>query len=104
MKHELVLLQGKVSLLCLFTLSLSSLSQVQSQDEVITAMRRELQTCRLEKSLIELEFNQYQQHMATTLTGLATRGAQEWLTAVEERRTDDLLASSEEDENTTHNS
>ena len=28
MKHELVLLQGKVSLLCLFTLSLSSLSQV----------------------------------------------------------------------------
>lgn len=87
-----------------FNLSPSIVLQVQSQDEVITAMRRELQTCRLEKSLLELEFNQYRQHMATTLAGLATQSAKEWLTAVEERRTDDLLTSSEEDENTTHTS
>ena len=71
---------------------------------MIIAMRKELQTCRLEKSLLELEFNQYRQHMATTLSGLATRGAKEWLTAVEERRTEDLLASSEEDENIAHTS
>ena len=66
-------------------------------------MRRELRQCNLEKSLVELEFAQYRQHMAATVAGLATRGARQWLTAVEERRTDTQQTSSEE-ENTAHDS
>lgn len=108
MKHEILLLQTKVSPAppppppapCH-----PPPPQVQSQEEVIEAMRREIQVCRCEKSLVEQEFSQYRQHMQATLARLAAEGAEQWLRKVELRRTDNPLPStSSSDEDSTHDS